>query len=157
MALFVDPDDRNVSRSVLESWLTHMYQGFEEYEIFWGVPWVQWLGLHTFTAKGPGLIPGWITQIPQAVQCTAPRTLPAAKKKYYFNQYFHSHSNQTVWNPDKFMEKSVHYYETLETNSNSQYVELVSTFSWIPQWNIWSHVKWSLQRICNSPGKMLLS
>ena len=30
-----------------------------------GVPW-QWLGLHAFTAKGPGSIPGKETKIPQA-------------------------------------------------------------------------------------------
>ena len=35
---------------------------------------VQWLGLHTFTAEGVGLIPGWGTKIPQAVQ-------PGKKKK----------------------------------------------------------------------------
>ena len=28
---------------------------------------VQWLGLHTFTAKGPGSIPGWGIIIPQAM------------------------------------------------------------------------------------------
>ena len=30
---------------------------------------VQWLGLHAFTAKGLGSIPGWGTKAPQAVQC----------------------------------------------------------------------------------------
>ena len=29
---------------------------------------VQWLELHTFTAKGPSLIPGWGTKIPLAMQ-----------------------------------------------------------------------------------------
>lgn len=29
---------------------------------------VWWLGLSTFTAVVPGLIPGWETKIPQAVQ-----------------------------------------------------------------------------------------
>ena len=29
---------------------------------------VQWLELGTFTAKGPGSIPGWGTKVPQAVQ-----------------------------------------------------------------------------------------
>ena len=29
---------------------------------------VQWLGLCTFTAEGPGSISGWRTKIPQAVQ-----------------------------------------------------------------------------------------
>ena len=29
---------------------------------------VQWLGLGSFTAKGPGSIPGWGTKIPQAMQ-----------------------------------------------------------------------------------------
>ena len=28
---------------------------------------VQWLELHTFTANGPGSIPGWGTKNPQAV------------------------------------------------------------------------------------------
>ena len=28
---------------------------------------VQWLGLHGFSAMGPGSIPGWGTKIPQAV------------------------------------------------------------------------------------------
>ena len=32
-------------------------------------PVVQWLGLCTFTAKGPGSIPGWGTKIPQAMRC----------------------------------------------------------------------------------------
>ena len=27
---------------------------------------VQWLGLHAFTAKGTGSVPGWGTKIPQA-------------------------------------------------------------------------------------------
>lgn len=157
MVPFVDPDDRNVSRSVLESWLTHMYQGFEEYVIFWAVPWVQWLGRTPhFHCQGSGFDPWLDNSDPTSRAVHRPPPPPPQKKKYYFN-HFHSHSNQTVWNPDKFMEKGVHYYETLETNSNSQHVELVSAFCWIPQWNIWSHVKWSLQRICNSPGKMLLS
>ena len=30
---------------------------------------VQWLGLFTFTAEGPGSIPGWETQILKAVWC----------------------------------------------------------------------------------------
>ena len=30
---------------------------------------VQWLGLHAFTAEGPGSIQGWGTKIPQAMQC----------------------------------------------------------------------------------------
>ena len=30
---------------------------------------VQWLGLHTLTAEGPGLTPSQGTKIPQAVQC----------------------------------------------------------------------------------------
>ena len=34
---------------------------------------VQWLGLCTFTAKGPGLIPGWGNKIPQATQCSQKR------------------------------------------------------------------------------------
>ena len=29
---------------------------------------VQWVGLSTFTAEGPGSIPGWGTKIPQAAQ-----------------------------------------------------------------------------------------
>ena len=29
---------------------------------------VQWLGLCAFTAEGSGLIPGWGTKIPQAMQ-----------------------------------------------------------------------------------------
>ena len=29
---------------------------------------VQWLGIHAFTAKGPGSIPGQRTEIPQAMQ-----------------------------------------------------------------------------------------
>ena len=29
---------------------------------------VQWLGLHAFTAEGPGSIPSWGTKVPQAVQ-----------------------------------------------------------------------------------------
>ena len=29
---------------------------------------VQWFGLCAFTAKGPGLIPGQVTKIPQAIQ-----------------------------------------------------------------------------------------
>ena len=29
---------------------------------------VQWLGLHAFTAEGPGSIPGWGTKIPQAMR-----------------------------------------------------------------------------------------
>ena len=29
---------------------------------------VKWLELHTFTAKGPSLIPGWGTKIPLAMQ-----------------------------------------------------------------------------------------
>ena len=33
---------------------------------------VQWLGLHAFTAKGPGSIPGWGTKIPQALQSKKP-------------------------------------------------------------------------------------
>ena len=27
---------------------------------------VEWLGLHAFTAMGPGAIPGWGARIPQA-------------------------------------------------------------------------------------------
>ena len=34
---------------------------------------VQWLGLWTFTAKGPGLILGWGNKIPQATQCSQKR------------------------------------------------------------------------------------
>ena len=30
---------------------------------------VQWFGLRALTAKGPGLIPGQVTKIPQATQC----------------------------------------------------------------------------------------
>ena len=30
---------------------------------------VQWLGLHPFTAEGPGSIPGWGARIPQAARC----------------------------------------------------------------------------------------
>ena len=30
----------------------------------------QWLGLRTFTAEGPGSIPGRGTKIPQATQCS---------------------------------------------------------------------------------------
>ena len=30
---------------------------------------VHWLGLHAFTAKGPGLISGWGDKIPEAMQC----------------------------------------------------------------------------------------
>ena len=31
---------------------------------------VQWLGLHTLTAKGPGSIPGQGTKTPQAARCS---------------------------------------------------------------------------------------
>ena len=34
----MDPDDKNVSLSVLESCLMPLYQGFEEYVLFWGIP-----------------------------------------------------------------------------------------------------------------------
>ena len=37
---------------------------------------VQWLGLHAFTAKGTGSVPGQETKIPQAVWCSQ------KKKKY---------------------------------------------------------------------------
>ena len=30
---------------------------------------VQWLGLGALTPRGPGLVPGWGTNIPQAGQC----------------------------------------------------------------------------------------
>ena len=30
---------------------------------------VQWLGLHAFTAKGPGSIPSQRSKIPQAILC----------------------------------------------------------------------------------------
>ena len=33
---------------------------------YWNSLVVQWLGLHTFTAKDAGSIPGWGTKIPQA-------------------------------------------------------------------------------------------
>ena len=45
---------------------------------------VQWLGLSTFIAEGPGSIPGWGTKIPQAVQSDKKRkkgTLPLPKPK----------------------------------------------------------------------------
>ena len=35
----------------------------------WNSPVVQWLGLHAFTAKGMGLIPGRGAKIPQAKWC----------------------------------------------------------------------------------------
>ena len=42
-------------------------------------PWnsltVRWLGLHTLTAEGPGLIPGWGTKIPQAAHGAAKKKL----------------------------------------------------------------------------------
>ena len=30
---------------------------------------IQWLGLHTSTTVGMGLIPGWEAKIPDALQC----------------------------------------------------------------------------------------
>ena len=45
---------------------------------------VQWLGLSTFIAEGPGSIPGWGTKIPQVVQSDKKRkkgTLPPLKPK----------------------------------------------------------------------------
>jgi len=30
---------------------------------------VHWLGLHAFTAKGPGSISGWGNKVPEAMQC----------------------------------------------------------------------------------------
>ena len=32
---------------------------------------VQWLGLHTLTAEGPGSIPGWGTRIPHPTSCAS--------------------------------------------------------------------------------------
>ena len=55
---------------------------------------VQWLGLHAFTAKGMGSIPGQGTKIPQATQYSKNKTkenknkyahnLPCSKKKTTF-------------------------------------------------------------------------
>ena len=42
---------------------------------------IQWLGLHTFTAVGPGLIPGRGTKIPHAAWCAS-----------YKQKYCHSFS-----------------------------------------------------------------
>ena len=43
---------------------------------------VQWLGLHAFTAEGPGSIPGWGTRIPQALQHGQIKK----KKKRFYNR-----------------------------------------------------------------------
>ena len=40
---------------------------------------VQWLGLHAFTAKGKGSIPGWGTKISQAAWCGQKE-----RKKYFY-------------------------------------------------------------------------
>ena len=43
---------------------------------------VQWLGLHAFTAEGPGSIPGQGTKISQAtLACPPPPTSKKTKKK----------------------------------------------------------------------------
>ena len=41
---------------------------------------VQWLGLLTFTAEGPGSIPGRGTKIPQATWCASPPPKKKIKK-----------------------------------------------------------------------------
>ena len=43
---------------------------------------VQWLGLSTFTAVGPGSIPGQVPKIPQAMQHSQKNKL---KKKFRLN------------------------------------------------------------------------
>ena len=47
-------------------------------------PGFQWLGLRTFTAEGPGSIPGWGTKIPQAHK--PPGAAKEKKKKKIFNK-----------------------------------------------------------------------
>ena len=45
---------------------------------------VQWLGLHSFTAEGPGSIPGWGTKIPQAAWHS-----PKKKSSLFLSLYVH--------------------------------------------------------------------
>ena len=44
---------------------------------------VQWLGLHAFTAKGAGSIPGWGTKIPQAAPGGQKRKKKIGKEKIF--------------------------------------------------------------------------
>ena len=44
---------------------------------------VQWLGLCAFTAKGLGLIPGWGTKIPQAMQLSQKKKKQQQKTAAY--------------------------------------------------------------------------
>ena len=45
---------------------------------------VQWLGLQTFNAENPGLIPGWGTKIPQAAWCGNNNNYNNAVGRYFF-------------------------------------------------------------------------
>ena len=42
---------------------------------------VQWLGLHAFTAEGPGSIPDWGTKIPQAARHSQKKKSEKKKKR----------------------------------------------------------------------------
>ena len=46
---------------------------------------VQWLRLHTLSAGGTGLMPGWGTKIPHAVQCSQKKYL---KIKLAYSLFF---------------------------------------------------------------------
>ena len=125
LAPIMDPDDRNVSLSVMESCLMPMYQGFEEYVWFGGIPHGPVVRTLSFHCWGSGFNPGsgnW--DHIRAMQCSQKK-----KKKRICTISTSTSTSILISLKSRQLYKKSHLWLWSIGSKLSQYVELVGVFA----------------------------
>ena len=129
-----DPDDRNVSLSVMESCLMPIYQGFEEYVWFWGIPHGPVLRTLSFHCWGSGFNPGsrnW--DHIRAMQCSKKKK---KKKRICTISTSTSTSILISLKPRQLYQKRHSLLWNTGSKLKQSICRIGRCFCWIPQWNI---------------------